>query len=200
MIFVALNSAILPSERLNRTTTGFFVFLIAIKLTLFAILFLLFLHFLILLLIIYLIYKIFILETDVYIINERLSKIELQFNKPKSIEKTTFNNEEIDIANNFMNEIFTNKEADEEPSSIDIDEIIKKDDNPPVKEEIFDLKKDVMNADDNQSIISSSNNKKKLQKLNLEKLKDKCQELGLSQEGSKANLIDRIIDEGNKDV
>ena len=57
-----------------------------------------------------------------------------------------------------------------------------------------------MNADDNQSIISSSNNKKKLQKLNLEKLKEKCQELGLSQEGSKANLIDRIIDEGNKDV
>ena len=156
--------------------------------------------FLILLLIIYLIYKIFILDTEVYIINERLSKIELQFNKPKSIEKTTFNNEEIDIANNFMNEIFINKEADEEPSSIDIDEIIKKDDNPPVKEEIFDLKKDVMNVDDNQSIISSSNNKKKLQKLNLEKLKDKCQELGLSQEGSKANLIDRIIDEGNKDV
>jgi|694.fasta_scaffold02392_22 hypothetical protein len=157
--------------------------------------------FLILLLIIYLIYKIFILETDVYIINERLSKIELQLNKPKSIEKTTFNNEELHIANNFMNEIFTNKEEDEEePSSIDIDEIIKKDDNPPVKEEIFDLKKDVMNADDNQSIISSSNNKKKLQKLNLEKLKEKCQELGLSQEGSKANLIERIIDEGNKDV
>ena len=44
--------------------------------------------FLILLLIIYLIYKIFILETDVYIINERLSKIELQVNKPNIIEKT----------------------------------------------------------------------------------------------------------------
>ncbi len=155
--------------------------------------------FLILLLIIYLIYKIFIIETDVYILNERLSKIELQFNKPVSIEKTSFNTEELDIANNFMNEIFTNQE-DEEPSSIDIDEIIKKDDNPPVKEEIFDLKKDVITADDNQSIISSSNNKKKLQKLNLEKLKDKCEELGLSQEGTKANLIDRIMDETIKDV
>lgn len=154
--------------------------------------------FLILLLIIYLIYKIFILDTDVYILNERLSKIELQFNKPKSIEKTNFNNEEIDIANNIMNEIFINQ--NEEPSSIDIDEIIKKDDNPPVKEEIFDLKKDVINADDNQSILSSSNNKKKLQKLNLEKLKEKCNELGLSQEGTKANLIDRILDENNKDV
>ena len=96
-----------------------------------------------------------------------------------------------------MNEIFSNQE---EPSSIDIDEIIKKDDTPPVKEEVFDLKKDVMNTDDNQSIISSSNNRKKLQKLNLEKLKEKCQELELSQEGTKANLIDRIMDEMNKDV
>lgn len=154
--------------------------------------------FLILLLIIYLIYKIFIVETDVYILNERLSKIELQFNKPISIEKTTLNKEEINIANNFMNEIFSNN--DEEPSSIDIDEIIKNDDNPPVKEEIFDLKKDVITTEDNQSIISSSNNKKRLQKLNLEKLKEKCQELGLSQEGTKANLIDRIMDETNKDV
>jgi hypothetical protein len=154
--------------------------------------------FLILLLIIYLIYKIFILETDVYILNERLSKIELQLNKPISIEKNTYSNEEINVASNFMNEIFSNQE--EEPSSIDIDEIIKKDDNPPVKEEVFDLKKDVMNTDDNQSIISSSNNRKKLQKLNLEKLKEKCQELELSNEGTKANLIDRIMDEMNKDV
>lgn len=154
--------------------------------------------FLILLLIIYLIYKIFILETDVYILNERLSKIELQFNKSVSIEKNTYDNEEINVASNFMNEIFSNQ--DEEPSSIDIDEIIKKDDNPPVKEEVFDLKKDVMNTDDNHSIISSSNNRKKLQKLNLEKLKEKCQELELSQEGTKANLIDRIMDEMNKDV
>jgi hypothetical protein len=154
--------------------------------------------FLILLLIIYLIYKIFILETDVYILNERLSKIELQLNKPISIEKNTYSKEEINVASNFMNEIFSNQE--EEPSSIDIDEIIKKDDNPPVKEEVFDLKKDVMNTDDNQSIISSSNNRKKLQKLNLEKLKEKCQELELSNEGTKANLIDRIMDEMNKDV
>jgi len=155
--------------------------------------------FLILLLIIYLIYKIFILETDVYILNERLSKIELQLNKPISIEKNNYSNEEINVASNFMNEIFSNQE-EEEPSSIDIDEIIKKDDNPPVKEEVFDLKKDVINTDDNQSIISSSNNRKKLQKLNLEKLKEKCQELELSNEGTKANLIDRIMDEMNKDV
>lgn len=154
--------------------------------------------FLILLLIIYLIYKIFIVENDIYIINEKLSKIELQFNKSIVIENSKFDNEEIEIANNFMNEIFTN---DEEPSSIDIDEIIKNDDTKPsIKEEVFDLKKEVITADDNQSVISSTNNKKKLQKLNLDKLKEKCQELGLSPDGTKANLIERILDEGNKEV
>ena len=156
--------------------------------------------FLILLLIIYLIYKIFIVETNVYIINERLSKLEVQYNQPISIEKSNLNHKEIEIANNFMNEIFTNQEQ-EEPSSIDIDEIIKTDEKTSVKEEIFDLKKDVMTTDDNQSIISSSNNnKKKLQKLNLDKLKEKCKELGLSEEGTKANLIERILEEINKDV
>lgn len=152
--------------------------------------------FLILLLIIYLIYKIFIVENDVYILNERFSKIEMELNNPpKHIENSDLKNEEIEIANVFMNEIFAN---DEEPASIDIDEILKEDEKP-VKEEIFDLKKDVINTDDSQSIVSSSTNKKKLQKLNLDKLKEKCQELGLSQEGTKANLIDRILDE-NKDV
>jgi hypothetical protein len=157
------------------------------------------LMFLLLLLIIYLIYKIFLVENDVFILNERLSKIEVQFNQPITIEKTNLNKEEIEIANNFMSEIFTNQD-EEEPSSIDIDEIIKNDEKPVVKEEIFDLKKDVMTTDDSQSVISSSNNKKKLQKLNLDKLKEKCQELGLSQEGTKANLIDRILEETNKDV
>jgi len=162
--------------------------------------------FLILLLIIYLIYKIFVVENDIYVLNERLSKVELHLNKSTNpiIENTDLNNDDLNIANVFMNEIFSNKNDinQEEPASIDIDNIIK-DDNPPpkIKEEIFDLKKDVINTDDNQSIISSSNiNKKKLQKLNLDKLKDKCLELGLSQEGSKANLIDRILDENNKDV
>jgi len=148
--------------------------------------------FLILLLIIYLIYKIFLVENDVYIINERLSKIEIY--KP-TIEKTELENEEIEIATNFMNEIFSNQE---EPSSIDIDEILKEE--PVIKEEVFDLKKDVITTDDNQSIISSSTNKKKLQKLNLDKLKEKCQELGLSQEGTKANLIDRILDENKEEL
>jgi hypothetical protein len=154
--------------------------------------------FLILLLIIYLIYKIFIVETNIYIINERLSNLEVQNNEPITIEKTNLNNEEIEIANNFMNEIFSNQE---EPSTIDIDEIIKTDEKSEVKEEIFDLKKDVMTTDDNQSIISSSNNnKKKLQKLNLDKLKERCKELGISDEGTKANLIERILEETNKDV
>jgi hypothetical protein len=152
--------------------------------------------FLILLLIIYLIYKIYLVENDVYILNERLSKIEL-YKQPNHLEKSELENEEIENATNFMNEIFSNQE---EPSSIDIDEILKEDEKPVIKEEVFDLKKDVMTMEDNQSIISSSTNKKKLQKLNLDKLKEKCQELGISQEGTKANLIDRILDENNKEV
>ena len=152
--------------------------------------------FLILLLIIYLIYKIYLVENDVYILNERLSKIEL-YKQPNHLEKSELENEEIEIATNFMNEIFSNQE---EPSSIDIDEILKEDEKPDIKEEVFDLKKDVMTMEDNQSIISSSTNKKKLQKLNLDKLKEKCLELGISSEGTKANLIDRILDENNKEV
>lgn len=163
--------------------------------------------FLILLLIIYLIYKIFIVENDVYILNERLSKIELQINNSSHtiIENSELDNNDIEMANVFMKEVFTNPTCknkiseEEEPSTIDIDEIIKED-IPESKEELFDLKKDIITTEDNTSIISSSNNKKKLQKLNLDKLKEKCQEMGLSQEGTKANLIEKILDENNKGV
>jgi hypothetical protein len=156
--------------------------------------------FLILLLIIYLIYKIFLIENEVLILHERISKIEYNQTEVKTVEKTNLNNEEIEIATNFMNEIFSN--SNEEPvvisaTSIDIDE---KNETTEKPEEIFDLKKDVINVDETNSVVSTSNNKKKLQKMNLDKLKEKCQELGLSQEGSKATLIDRILDESNKDV
>jgi len=169
--------------------------------------------FMILLLIIYLIYKIFIIENESYMLNERLTKIELQLNTQNvNITDTNDNNEELKFANMIMNEVFCNSSKcninhsqtvpvpQPEEASIDIDEIIN-DDVPLVKEEIFDLKKEVLTTtDDNQSIVSSSNNKKKLQKLNLDKLKDKCQELGLSQEGNKSQLIDRILEEQNKGV
>lgn len=156
--------------------------------------------FLILLLIIYLIYKLFIVENDIYIINERLSRFELQTNEPMNVEKNYERKKEEELAETFMNEIFVSDEKEDEPSAIDIDEIIKSEEKSK-KEEIFDLKKDVLTTEDNLSVVSSSNNKKKLQKLNLDKLKEKCQELGLSQEGTKANLIDRILDDNtNKDV
>ncbi len=50
--------------------------------------------------------------------------------------------------------------------------------------------------DETESISSNINvmNKKKLQKLNLDKLKEKCMELGLSVEGTKAQLIDRLLE------
>ena len=166
--------------------------------------------FLILLLIIYLIYKIFIIENECFILNERLTKIELQFNRQSNDNSNDINdnNEELKFANMIMNEVFCNSskcninhsQPVQEEASIDIDEIIK-DDVPPVKDEIFDLKKEVItNVDDSQSVMSVSNNKKKLQKLNLDKLKERCQELGISSEGTKAQLIERIVEEMNKDV
>ena len=69
-----------------------------------------------------------------------------------------------------------------------------KKDVPPVKEEIFDLKKEVIN-DDKESVISSNNlNKKKLLKWNLDKLKEKCEQLDLPTDGTKAQLIERILE------
>lgn len=130
------------------------------------------------------------------ILHERISKIEYNQTEIKTVEKTNLNNEEIEIATNFMNEIFSNSN-DEEPivsaTSIDIDNVEK-------TEEIFDLKKDVINIDENNSVVSSSNNKKKLQKMNLDKLKEKCSELEVSIEGTKSQLIDRILNELNKEV
>lgn len=49
---------------------------------------------------------------------------------------------------------------------------------------------------DNESVISDANgvyNKKKLSKFNLEKLKEICTSIGLSNDGTKNTLIDRIL-------
>ena len=63
-----------------------------------------------------------------------------------------------------------------------------------ISEPIFDLKKEMI-MDDKESIMSSNNlTKKKLSKLNLDKLKEKCIELELNTEGTKAQLIDRILE------
>jgi len=58
-----------------------------------------------------------------------------------------------------------------------------------IKNEVFDLKKD---ENDNVS-VSSGTNKKKLAKLNLDGLKQKCTELNLQTDGTKNELIERIL-------
>lgn len=132
--------------------------------------------------IIYLVYKLFILENDVYIINEKLFNIECSQNNHCVLPKK---NEGID-----MNEIIMTQIFDDEPV-INVDsDIIEIEE---IKEPIFDLKKEVI-TDDKESIISSNLTKKKLQKLNLDKLKEKCLELELNPEGTKSQLIDRILE------
>ncbi len=143
-------------------------------------------------LVVYLIYKVFILENEIFYINEKVDNLEIgstcsNLKKPIKIS----NIEEFNINDIIMNQIF---EDNKEPEIINIEDIkpIIKDD--VIIEPIFDLKKDVI-MDDKESIISANNlNKKKLQKLNLEKLKEKCIELELNSEGTKAQLIERILE------
>lgn len=165
-------------------------------------------------LLIYVIYKIFILENDLYVINDKLAKIELEYSGNTEVNYGTNHHMQSQKARNYdinMNEIIMNTVfSDNNPIStsmestnisevdiIDIDKMILKEnpveiieDTPP----IFDLKKEVIN-DDKESIISTNaNTKKKLLKLNLDRLKEKCTEYELSTDGTKAQLIERILE------
>jgi len=162
--------------------------------------------FFILLVVIYLIYKIFLLETEVFLLNEKMNKIELDLNEDQCKNKdetckitnnVNLTEEDMKVSEYIMNEIFN--EDDKTIIELDIE-----------KEEVFDLKKEPLREplrelqkepereqpDETESISSNVNvmNKKKLQKLNLDKLKEKCMELGLSVEGTTAQLIDRILE------
>lgn len=181
----------------------------------------------VLLILTYIIYKIFLLEADVYMIVEKINNIELEFSgSSKSISNSCNSNskciykskteypstDSINISDIVMNEVFNNtinsvnEPIKKEIDVIDIDEIIGDAKN---KEEtdnkiVFDLKKEIINNNnDNESVISGSTSqltKKQLQKLNVDKLKEKCSELQVSTEGTKSQLIDRILEEINKDV
>lgn len=142
--------------------------------------------------VVYLIYKVFILENEIFYINEKVFNLEVGTSCANLKTPIKMPNvEEFNINEIIMNQIF---EDNKEPEIINIEDvkpIIKED---VIIEPIFDLKKDVI-ADDKESIISANNlNKKKLQKLNLEKLKEKCIELELNSEGTKAQLIERILE------
>ena len=201
--------------------------------------------FVILMLLTYLIYKLFIIEHDLFIVNEKINKIELEFfnNNPNLSFENETNKENFNLSDIIMNEVFNanaNTNANTNPSSantcstgtcnvntknkvkdnktetfdshsIDIDtfmndeEIIKPNDNTYEeqvyeKRVVFDLKKEII-VDDKESIVSENNfTKKKLQKLNLDKLKEKCVEYNLSTEGTKAQLVDKIFEEINKET
>lgn len=167
----------------------------------------------IVLLLIYIIYKSFILENELYIMQDKLNKIELEYcGGNKIVKNTSMQNDELpnyDIKLNeiIMNNIFSDNQKEQplqtkqqplmnEINILDIDKIDIKDDEPDLpeisKEPIFDLKKEVL-ADDKESIISITN-KKKLLKWNLDKLKEKCIEYNLATEGTKAQLIERIVE------
>ena len=174
----------------------------------------------VLLILTYIIYKIFILEADIYIIYEKLNKIEVEFSGNGNNNSCCMNtnNKSHKLSEIIMNEVFNShnsvlneEECVKDIDVIDIDNLINND-KPTTKETddsiedkvLFDLKKDVTTViNDNESVISSSNNqltKKKLQKMNLDKLKEKCSELEVSIEGTKSQLIDRILNELNKEV
>jgi hypothetical protein len=182
-----------------------------------------------LLILTYLIYKLFILENDIFLINEKINKIELEFSNPDTLKSNSYNNKNspFNLTEIIMNEVFNNdkqennicnmkscnnkcpiNEIKEDNSNvIDIDKILNNEIINDVeeekinKEQIFDLKKEIL-TNDNDSVISGETQitKKKLLKLNLDKLKEKCNELNISNEGTKAQLIDKILDEINKDV
>jgi len=181
-----------------------------------------FVIFIVLLLVTYAIYKIIVIEGDIYVINERLNRVEMEYMSKEDQQQLggIMDADDYNVANIIMNEIFTQPPSSQpiiekttvkvckkdEATSIDLDNIINSHDNHDTrlnddfKEELFDLKKEVI-ADDRESIVSSSvvMTKKKLQKMSVDKLKDKCMEMGLSNEGTKAQMIERIMDEGNKD-
>ena len=199
----------------------------------------------------YIIYKLFIIENDVYYLNQKINKLEIEFSNPNDLNlniATNSNNDNIgdnshenqenfNMSDIIMNEIFNsdslndgtcninssyckiekkpiteikmkndaNVKSDVEicdVNSIDIDNILNDDLNDTFdkKEVLFDLKKEVIN-DDKESVISSNAiTKKKLQKLNLDKLKDKCEELNISHDGTKSQIIDRIMETTYKEV
>ena len=173
--------------------------------------------FLMFIIIFFLSYKYLYLEQTLFMLSNKLNKLEIEYNNPSVYSPSS--TVKMNTAEIIMNEIFNectdsgccpinkhpyddeinynNVEVDTtatppkpSPSSQIIDEI-------EVIDEIFDLKKDI-SADDKESVISASVNgghaaKKALMKLSLDKLKAKCEEKELSTEGTKNQLADRII-------
>jgi hypothetical protein len=170
--------------------------------------------------IIFMAYKYIYLEQSVYLLANKVNKLEIELNNP-SIDNNyaKFNNQSnsaLESAEIIMNEIFNDGFCSTSgtcsfipPTSINTTptNVPVSNSNTPNKEEIqennvqivneiFDLKKEI--NDDKESIISSNiggghATKKALMKLSIDKLKAKCEERKLSTEGTKNQLADKII-------
>jgi len=137
---------------------------------------------------IYLWIKIINLENDISILNNKYKQFSVVPNIP--ITEKKINEEQFKKEDFIMKEIFNC--CSENGCSIKI----------PKQEPVKTFEDTIIPIDDIGSITLSStedknnikpNNKKQLQKLNLESLREKCIELELNSEGTKSELIERIL-------
>ena len=155
-------------------------------------------------------YKYLYLEQSIYLLNNKLNKLEIEYNNP-NVYSNTHTSKTFDTAEFIMNEIFnednscsinnkcknTNEIITDNSVIIDTTDTIDTIDKPS-STEIFDLKKD---NEDKESTVSGAlgltggghATKKALMKLTIDKLKSKCEERKISTEGTKNQLADRII-------
>jgi hypothetical protein len=172
-------------------------------------------------------YKYIYLEQSVYLLSNKINKLEIELNNPSIYNNSNISNSAQESAEIIMNEIFNDdfccstnscpfipsSPPSSTPSTSNATSTAtptaKTSSNTPIAtqeihedtiqivNEIFDLKKDVIN-DDKESIISANTGgghatKKALMKLSIDKLKAKCEERKLSTEGTKNQLADKII-------
>jgi len=139
--------------------------------------------------------------------SSRLQKLELELNSANrpitNTPASNYYNEKINEANMMMNDIYN----DYPPTpKCGMDGVCRSEihvtvlDDKPINDELFDLKKEII--EDSASVISSNvqssaSTKKALMKLSLEKIKAKCEERKINCDGSKSQLIDKIINYDN---
>ena len=175
-----------------------------------------FTFFISLIFIFFLSYKYLYLEQSIYLLNNKLNKLEIEYNNP-NVYSNTHTSKTFETAEFIMNEIFnddnscsinnicknTNEIKPDNSVIVNTIDTIDNTDNTdtidkPSSTEIFDLKKD---NEDKESTVSGAlgltggghATKKALMKLTIDKLKSKCEERKISTEGTKNQLADRII-------
>ena len=181
-------------------------------------------YFILILFLLFLGYKYIYLEQSIYLITNKLNKIEIELNNPSLKSSLNKNNDNMRVADIIMNEIFNDNYCDVNGScsishnanantntntntntnantntntntnaNANATEIIEE---TPI--EIFDLKKE---TEDKESVISShTDTKKSLMKLNLEKLKAKCEDKHLATDGTKQQLVERLLNYENSKI